>query len=68
MGIHAATEAELAFDGVEITAEDILIAGDPANTDAFKVLLVAPQPRALRQRRPCAWGRPRARSSTPCAT
>ena len=39
MGIHAATEAELAFDGVEITEDDILIAGDPANTEAFKVLL-----------------------------
>jgi alkylation response protein AidB-like acyl-CoA dehydrogenase len=39
MGIHAATEAELAFDGVEIGADDILIAGEPSNTDAFKVLL-----------------------------
>ena len=39
MGIHAATEAELAFDGVEITEDDVLIAGDPSNTEAFKVLL-----------------------------
>ena len=39
MGIHAATEAELAFDGVEITEDDILLAGDPADTEAFKVLL-----------------------------
>jgi alkylation response protein AidB-like acyl-CoA dehydrogenase len=39
MGIHAATEVELAFDGVEITADDILLAGDPSNTEAFKVLL-----------------------------
>src|ERR1700691_1200174 len=39
MGIHAATEAELAFDAVEITADDILVAGDPASTAAFKVLL-----------------------------
>ena len=39
MGIHAATEAELAFDGVEITEDDVLIAGDPADTSAFKVLL-----------------------------
>ena len=39
MGIHAATEAELAFDGVEITDDDILLAGDPSNTEAFKVLL-----------------------------
>lgn len=39
MGVHAATEAELAFDDVEISPDDVLIAGDPANTDAFKVLL-----------------------------
>jgi len=39
MGIHAATEAELAFDSVEITEDDILIAGEPGNTAAFKVLL-----------------------------
>ena len=39
MGIHAATEAELAFDSVEITADDILVAGDPSSTAAFKVLL-----------------------------
>ena len=39
MGIHAATEAELAFDGVEITADDVLLQGDPSSTAAFKVLL-----------------------------
>ena len=39
MGIHAATEAELAFDGVEVTEDDVLIAGDPSSTNAFKVLL-----------------------------
>jgi alkylation response protein AidB-like acyl-CoA dehydrogenase len=39
MGIHAATEAELAFDGVEIREEDVLIAGNPADTSAFKLLL-----------------------------
>jgi alkylation response protein AidB-like acyl-CoA dehydrogenase len=39
MGIHAATEAEIAFDDVEITTDDVLIAGDPSNTEAFKVLL-----------------------------
>ena len=39
MGIHAATEAELAFDGVEIREEDILVAGDPSSTQAFKVIL-----------------------------
>ncbi len=39
MGIHAATEAELAFDGVEITIDDVLLAGNPTDTSAFKVLL-----------------------------
>ncbi len=39
MGIHSATEAEVAFDEVEVTEDDVLIAGDPDNTDAFKVLL-----------------------------
>ena len=39
MGIHAATEAEVAFDGVEIGQEDILVAGVPGTTEAFKVLL-----------------------------
>src|SRR5580698_8885016 len=39
MGIHAATEAEFAFDGVEVREDDILVAGDPASTSAFKSLL-----------------------------
>jgi alkylation response protein AidB-like acyl-CoA dehydrogenase len=39
MGIHAATEAEVAFDGVAIGEEDILVAGVPDTTEAFKVLL-----------------------------
>lgn len=39
MGIHAATEAEIAFDGVPITEEDVLLAGDPGNTESFKTLL-----------------------------
>ncbi|HWF20578.1 MAG TPA: acyl-CoA dehydrogenase family protein [Acidimicrobiales bacterium] len=39
MGIHAATEAEIAFDGVAVSEDDILLAGDPSSTDAFKVLL-----------------------------
>jgi alkylation response protein AidB-like acyl-CoA dehydrogenase len=39
MGIHSATEAEIAFDDVEVTAEDVLVAGDPGMADAFKVLL-----------------------------
>ncbi len=39
MGISAATEAELAFDGVAVSPDDVLIAGDPSSTEAFKVLL-----------------------------
>ncbi len=39
MGIHAATESEIAFDDVAVTEDDVLLAGDPASTDAFKVLL-----------------------------
>jgi alkylation response protein AidB-like acyl-CoA dehydrogenase len=39
MGVHASTEAEVAFDDVEIGPDDVLIAGDPANTEAFKLLL-----------------------------
>ena len=39
MGIHAATEAEIALDGVKITQDDVLLAGDPSSTSAFKVLL-----------------------------
>ena len=39
MGVHAATEAELAFDGVEIGPDDVLVAGDPSNGAAFKSLL-----------------------------
>jgi alkylation response protein AidB-like acyl-CoA dehydrogenase len=36
MGIHSATEAEIAFDDVEVTADDVLIEG---SDDSFKVLL-----------------------------
>lgn len=39
MGIHAATEAEIAFDDVVITDDDVLLAGDPSSTEPFKVLL-----------------------------
>jgi alkylation response protein AidB-like acyl-CoA dehydrogenase len=39
MGIHGATEAEIAFDDVAVTDADVLIAGDPADTEAFKSLL-----------------------------
>ncbi len=39
MGIHAATEAEIAFDDVAITEDDVLLAGDPGSNASFKVLL-----------------------------
>ncbi|MGI9576775.1 MAG: acyl-CoA dehydrogenase family protein [Microthrixaceae bacterium] len=39
MGVHAATEAEIAFDDVAITADDVLIEGNPDDAEAFKVLL-----------------------------
>jgi alkylation response protein AidB-like acyl-CoA dehydrogenase len=39
MGIHAATESEIAFDDVEITEDDILLAGHPGSTESFKTLL-----------------------------
>lgn len=39
MGIHAATESEIAFDGVAIREEDVLVAGDPGTDETFKVLL-----------------------------
>ena len=39
MGVHAATEAEVAFDDVSIGPDDVLIAGEPGSTEAFKVLL-----------------------------
>jgi alkylation response protein AidB-like acyl-CoA dehydrogenase len=39
MGVHAATEAEIAFDDVAVGEEDVLIHGDPTSTAAFKVLL-----------------------------
>ena len=34
-----ATEAEIAFDDVPVGTDDVLIAGDPGDTEAFKVLL-----------------------------
>jgi len=39
MGIHAATESEIAFDGVVITEDDVLVVGDPSSTEPFKLLL-----------------------------
>ena len=39
MGLRACTEAELAFDDVRIEADDVLLAGNPNDTEAFKTLL-----------------------------
>ncbi|MDX1511286.1 MAG: acyl-CoA dehydrogenase family protein [Nitriliruptorales bacterium] len=39
MGLRSMSEAELAFDGVAITPDDVVIAGNPDNHDAFRTLL-----------------------------
>src|SRR5438309_2567623 len=39
MGLRGCTEAELAFDDVRIEPDDVLLAGDPADAEAFKTLL-----------------------------
>jgi alkylation response protein AidB-like acyl-CoA dehydrogenase len=39
MGLRGTSEAELAFDDVFVAPEDVLLAGDPANSDAFKKLI-----------------------------
>jgi 3-sulfinopropanoyl-CoA desulfinase len=39
MGLRGTSEAELAFDDVYIAPEDVLLAGDAANADAFKTLI-----------------------------
>jgi alkylation response protein AidB-like acyl-CoA dehydrogenase len=39
MGLRGCSEAELAFDDVAVSPDDVLIPGDPANAEAFKVLL-----------------------------
>ncbi len=39
MGLRGCTEAELAFDGVRVERDDVLLEGDPANSDAFRILL-----------------------------
>src|SRR5437763_13028181 len=39
MGLRGCTEAELAFDDVRIEADDVLLAGNPGDTEAFKTLL-----------------------------
>src|SRR5438876_2004970 len=35
MGLRGCTEAELAFDDVRIEADDVLLPGDPGNSEAF---------------------------------
>src|SRR5256885_5154366 len=39
MGLRATSEAELAFDDVRIEPADVLLWGDPANSEAFKTLI-----------------------------
>jgi alkylation response protein AidB-like acyl-CoA dehydrogenase len=39
MGLRGTSEAELAFDDVYIAPEDVLLAGDASNADAFKTLI-----------------------------
>lgn len=39
MGIRATTEAELAFDGVQIDPEDVVVRGDPSDGTSFKTML-----------------------------
>jgi alkylation response protein AidB-like acyl-CoA dehydrogenase len=39
MGLRGTSEAELAFDDVYIAPEDVLLEGDPTNSDAFKTLI-----------------------------
>jgi alkylation response protein AidB-like acyl-CoA dehydrogenase len=39
MGLRGCTEAELAFDGVRIEPEDVLVAGNPEDNSGLKTLL-----------------------------
>src|SRR5437588_160965 len=39
MGLRGCTEAELAFDDVAVAEDDVLLAGDPGGSEAFKTLL-----------------------------
>ena len=39
MGLRGTSEAELAFDDVYIAPEDVLLAGDPENSESFKTLI-----------------------------
>jgi 3-sulfinopropanoyl-CoA desulfinase len=39
MGLRGTSEAELAFDDVYVGPEDVLLAGDPSSSEAFKTLI-----------------------------
>jgi 3-sulfinopropanoyl-CoA desulfinase len=39
MGLRGTSEAELAFDDVRIERDDVLLWGDPANSESFKTLI-----------------------------
>lgn len=39
MGLRGCTEAELAFDDVEVSHDDVIVRGEPGSTDAFRTLL-----------------------------
>ena len=39
MGLRGTSEAELAFDDVRVAPDDVLLVGDPANSEAFKTLI-----------------------------
>jgi alkylation response protein AidB-like acyl-CoA dehydrogenase len=39
MGLRGTSEAELAFDGVRIEPDDVLVWGDPADSSSFKTLI-----------------------------
>lgn len=39
MGLRGTSEAELAFDGVRIDKDEVLLTGDPSNAEAFKTLI-----------------------------
>jgi alkylation response protein AidB-like acyl-CoA dehydrogenase len=39
MGLRGTSEAELAFDDVYVAPDDVLLVGDPENSDSFKTLI-----------------------------
>ena len=67
MGLRGCTEAELAFDGVRIEPEDVLVVGDPADNSGLKTLLAHINHERCGNGAMCL-GRPRGRSSTPSPT